>query len=297
MKLVLRKDIDESKWERWCTEATESQPFLSLKYLDALAENLVFAINEDETGGIPLPFFERLGVKTLYMPVFCRWIDWVGANRPSDKELTHFILQEFKQGDIYFRKEILTIESEELIYQTLTKDQFQLNSQAKRKVKAIEKLGYSVSEKQDHELSLALIREELIDKFATLKENNFDSLEVLVRNLQDLNILQSVNLVKNGRIFGSLFLVQTKNRLLYLKGACVEEAKQKGGMYYLMDAAIQLAEREKLSFDFGGSRIDGVRKFNQCFGGIDSRYYRYTWDKGPIWYKTLKGLKNKWKKK
>lgn len=297
MKLVQRKDINPVKWKQWCDESVDSQPFLYLEYLDALAENLVFILNEDESGGIPLPYFERLGVKTIYMPVFCRWIDWVGENQPQKEELTHYILKEFKQGDIYFRRDILSISAEKLIYQILPVAQFQLNSQAKRKVKAIAKNGYSISTEMMRENGFSLVREELKNKFETLHEKNFDSLDVLISNLLSLNCLKMVSLVSEEQVQGALFLVESNNRMLYLKGACKDQAKQKGGMYYLMNAAIEIAHKKQLTFDFGGSRIEGVRKFNRCFGGIDSTYYRYTWDKGPIWYKILKGLKNTWKKK
>lgn len=297
MKLVQRKNINEDKWAEWCDISSESQPFLSLLYLDAVSEKLVFALNDDETGGIPLPFFERLGVKTLYTPVFCRWIDWVGNDLPEPGILEAFLKAEFNESDIYFRRSLLKENASELIYQKVTKDKFKLNSQAKRKVKSIEKENFEITVSRDVKSGLELIRKELSGKFETLHDDSFDSLEVLLCNLNSISELRYLYLLNSGEVEGVLFLVQTNETMLYLKGTCSQEAKNKGGMYALMNAAILDAFESNRTFDFGGSRIDGVRRFNKCFGGQDTVYFQYKWSNSPLWYKAAKSLKNKWRKK
>lgn len=297
MKLVQRKDINEDKWAEWCDNSSESQPFLSLSYLDAVSEKLVFVLNDEETGGIPLPYFERLGVKTLYTPVFCRWIDWVGDELPEPGYLEAFLKVEFNEADIFFRRSLLKEDTSELIYQKVTKEHFKLNSQAKRKVKSIEKEKFEIIESTDVKSGLELIRKELSGKFDTLQDDSFDSLEILVSNLNSISKLKCLCLMWRGEIEGVLFLVQTKESILYLKGTCNSEAKNKGGMYALMNAAILDAFESNRTFDFGGSRIDGVRRFNKCFGGQDTEYFQYKWSNSPLWYKAAKSVKNKWRKK
>lgn len=297
MKLVQRADLNAQKWENWCLAAKDSQPFLHLQYLDATAENLVFVVNASETGGMALPYIQRLGIKTLYMPVFCRWLDWIGEDQPSRADLTAFLVREFPVADVYFRCELLDIESGNLIYQTLNTLDFQRNSQVKRKLKAIEKSKLILSTDCSSDTGIRLIKKELKGKFATLKSEDFDTLEHLVKNLTHMNQLFAVYLRADDRMEGVLFLVKSSDRILYLKGATTPEIKKMGGMYAMMNHAIDLAFQKKCNFDFGGSRIEGVRQFNKAFGGKDMIYYRYAWNNGPTWYSSLKKIRNLWKRK
>ncbi len=297
MKIVERKNLDEQKWTFWCENAPESQPFLDLAYLDSVAINLLFVLNLDETGGMPLPYFEKFGIKTLYMPVFCRWIDWIGENPPDKRELLLKLQSIFKQADIYFRNEQLAFPSEDLVYQKVSLDEFKLNSMAKRKLKLLDKENCIISQENNLEGSLKIIRGELSNRFKTLKDVNFDSLEVLTNKLLNNNSLVIFNLHRNEQLLGALILIETDDRLLYLKGACEPEMRAKGGMYALLNHAIALAFESNRNFDFGGSRIPGVRQFNQCFGGQDQVYFRYQWSEGPAWYNVLKAIRNKWRRK
>jgi Acetyltransferase (GNAT) domain len=297
MKIVSKESIDQNKWADWCNQSPESQPFLDFDYLNSVSENLLFLINDSETGGIALPYFERLKVKTLYTPVLCRWVDWVGQNKPSNDELTSLVKSVFPQADIYFRQNLLTHPSEELIYQGLNSSEYNLNSQAKRKIKNLEGEHIYLSTDFDIDESVQLIRKELSNKFETLIESNFDSLEVLVHKLHENNKLVVKSLKLDSKIVGALFLVKTDRTILYLKGACRDDWKNKGGMYLLMNSAIVDALESNLNFDFGGSRIAGVRQFNQSFGGQDRHYYRYQWSNGPFWYNFIKTIRNKWKRK
>jgi hypothetical protein len=64
-----------------------------------------------------------------------------------------------------------------------------------------------------------------------------------------------------------------------------------------MQQAIERTLKEAKPFDFGGSEVDGVRRFNQNLGGIDQHYYIYTWNFAPAWFKLAKRMFQLWKKK
>ncbi len=297
MKWVELAEINTEQWEAWCQKSTESQPFLSLDYLRSVSRQLAFVVNADESGGMPLPYFEKWGVRTLYTPVFCRWVDWVGANPPTAKELLGFLQGHFRQADVYVRRELLGTQSERLVFQTLDKTNYVLNQQAKRKLKKWSNTAGEITFGTDAPKAVQFLRNELQERIVSLSSENFDSLEVLTSKLLNNNSLIQLNLTHENQLEGVLFLVRCEHRLLYLKGTCAPNAKKNGGMYALMDAAIQMALKENLLFDFGGSRVDGVRRFNLCFGAKDEKYYRYSWDKGPAWYTLLKTVKKKWRKK
>ncbi|MDB0062656.1 hypothetical protein N9F27_01015 [Crocinitomicaceae bacterium] len=297
MKLVERENIDESKWRLWFEKSRQSQPFLSLDYLDAVSKNLVFLLNDDESGGMPLPYFEKFGVQALYTPVFCRWIDWIGENPIKKEVLTEFLATQFKVVDIYFRQELLSGDSTDLIYQKVTPESFKLNQQAKRKIKSFEKTRLNITSEINIEAGVEFLRKELSNRIETLHDADFDLLGQVISKSHKNNLLHQFSFFDEDELAGTIFLIETEQSMLYLKGTCTAKWKNTGGMYALIHQGIQLAFESNRTFDFGGSRVDGVRKFNRCFGGEDQHYYGYSWNDGPIWYKALKELKNKWKKK
>jgi len=297
MRLVERKDIDEILWDSWCENSSKFSPFSRLAYLDAVADNLLFVVNADQTGGLALPYLERMGVKTLYTPVFCRWIMWLGENRPSVSELTAFVNIHFKQAEVYTQDQIFEGEKETLIYQIVKKEDFALNSQVKRKLKKAENENWQISWNASIEKSLSVIESSLKNKFTTLEDTSFPKLRKLALNLKDSGLLRVISLLnKEGESIGSLLLIVDKKHCLYLKGACEESVKMAGGMYYLMNEALRFAFENDLSFDFGGSRISGVRKFNLSFGASDQNYYSNSWNRGPFWYSVLKSIRQRVKK-
>jgi hypothetical protein len=297
MKVVARENINESKWRLWCETSPQSQPFLSLDYLDAVSKSLVFLLNDDESGGMPLPYFEKFGVQTLYTPVFCRWIDWIGENPIEKEALTEFLATQFKVVDIYFRQELLSGDSADLIYQVVTPESFKLNQQANRKIKSFEKTEVEITRVINSKAGVDFLRKELSTRIKTLQHTDFDLLNDVMSKAHSNKSLHQFSFFEKGELAGTIFLIETDQSILYLKGTCTSKWKNNGGMYALIHQGIQFAFESNRTFDFGGSRAEGVRKFNRCFGGKDQQYFGYSWNDGPIWYKALKALKNKWKKK
>ena len=92
---------------------------------------------------------------------------------------------------------------------------------------------------------------------------------------------------------GGVFCFQSKTTLIYVKGAVGEAVKQNGGMYLALYAAIEYAKSNKLNFDFGGSNVAGVQRFNYNLGGTDEIYYVQTENNGPAWFKLARGIKSR----
>jgi hypothetical protein len=124
-----------------------------------------------------------------------------------------------------------------------------------------------------------------------------NTLEVLIDAMKHSFFHRTIE-VKNGdQVVGGLILVEYKNSLLYLKGAFSKESKDQGAMYAAMNEAIAYARSNSLRFDFGGSRVEGVRRFNINLGGQDVHYAVLKWNHAPFWFNFLKKMKGKWKTK
>jgi len=67
-------------------------------------------------------------------------------------------------------------------------------------------------------------------------------------------------------------------------------------MYFAMYQQIQETLEAGKVFDFDGSEVPGVKRFNHYFGSTDHNYYQVSWDNNPVWYKTIRKLYLKLKK-
>ena len=130
-----------------------------------------------------------------------------------------------------------------------------------------------------------------------MNDKSLTSLEALVKSLKKDQLLKVVAVRKENTIVGGLFLVEFNHSLLYLKGAFTPDSKKEGAMYGVMQYAIELAKAQNKRFDFGGSRVEGVRRFNVNLGGKDVTYHSFEWDNSPLWFKILKRAKTAWKRK
>ena len=86
---------------------------------------------------------------------------------------------------------------------------------------------------------------------------------------------------------GGIVCLENESQIFYLKGTVAEKVKKNGGMYLALNSAIESADDNGKLFDFGGSRISGVKKFNNNLGGEDVSYYFLEENKGPLWHKLI----------
>jgi hypothetical protein len=67
-------------------------------------------------------------------------------------------------------------------------------------------------------------------------------------------------------------------------------------MYAMMLQAMAHAEEKQLVLDFGGSNVDGVRRFNLAFGAVDKTYIEWGFDRSPWWLKVARKVNGVLKK-
>lgn len=295
MKIVERENIDLNRWDNLVT--SKSSSFFSYSwYLDATAENWSILTDDEYTFGVALPFAVRLGIETLYTPIFVRYLEWMGDNSQQLKA-KFLITDRFKEINIAFSKPILGENYSEYVFQQIDKSStMELKSQAKRSLAKAEKAGLVIKEQLDFQDVLKVIDYQLKDKFDGINVNSLRTLEKLILAAKQSNHLKVFEVFSDS-CNGGIVCLEDSDNLLYLKGAVDDSTKKQGGMYLAMNTAIKYALENGLDFDFGGSRIKGVRSFNYNLGGKDSVYYGYRINNGPKWFKFAKRLKNKWIKK
>lgn len=293
------KDIDFKKWDTLVNETDHCSVFNTSHYLNATCPNWHAFLDDSYTYAFPVGVTTKLGVKNIYPPFFHRYSEIIGDESKVDIDnLTSTMKEEFPAGIFHSKKNIFkSLTSKEFIYQELNKPDYKLKSQAKRMIKKFSDSGMSIEIDNNRSTEvLSLVKKELSKKMDLYSSYSAMALDKLIVNLPNCISLKTIVLIDGKDLVGGLMALEYRETILFLKGTTTETAKENGGMYALMDHLINLSFEENKTFDFGGSRIEGVRFFNTRFNATDKTYFCYHWDNSPAWYKFLKRI-DKWRKK
>ena len=280
MKIVNREHIDTLRWDALVSSHPEASFFSYAWYLDAVAEDWCVLVDENYTAGFALPFTKRMGVEILYVPIFSRFSRPFGIIKAEDLVVVkeRFKVREFGSSDPIWTT------TEELTYQVIEDfETRKLSSQAKRSLKKAEKEQITVSTHADYHTVMHAIFSELEGKFTGVDTERLKALEQLFEAGKKQGKIKVFE-VKGSQESGGVVCLYDKRQVLYLKGACPENLKRNGGMYLALQTAIEFASENKVRFDFGGSNVEGVRRFNYNLGGQDRVYYYHPVNEGPFWF-------------
>lgn len=287
MRLVERSHIDTLKWDE-LVNSSNADVFSFSWYLDALSEEWCVIVDDEYTAGMAIPYTKKLGVKMVYIPVFSRYTEWMG-NREKLQETVKIIESAFRGYDLRISSQIGLQNEVELVYQQIEEQETSLGSQTKRMLNKAAKNEYKVEESLELDFALTMIENELSGKFKGVDEASIHRLKELCVSAARERMLRVFSIES----IGAITCIQSESKLLYLKGTASEQGKKNGAMYALMKSAIDFAIANKLKFDFGGSNIEGVRKFNQNLGGTDVKHFGYSKNDAPFWYNLLRKIKHK----
>jgi hypothetical protein len=283
MRIVQRHELDVVRWDKLVADSNGTV-FSCSFYLDAVAENWCVLVDDAYTAGIALPYTVKLGQKTLYTPFFVRYIEWFGQ---PDKNGVLLIKQQFHRADITLRTDLFS-KGERIVYQEILPDRtWKLNEQSKRMLKRFDQSGLVLVESTETSEIVQVIEEELTSRVSSLNKQSLELLNKLLANLNRVGVLRVVKSYDQEILLGGAFFIDHQDRLIYLKSAFKEKGRKEGAMYAIMNKQIAATRSSGRVFDFGGSRVESVRRFNLNLGGDDVYYYRFTWDSSPGWFRML----------
>ena len=297
LKIIHRKDLNNERWDALVASSKEVSFFSYTWYLDAIAENWCVISNDSYSIGVALPYTERMGQQILYTPIFVSYLELLGDKASADfNKCQELILANFKHIEVEFKESILGPNYEVFVSQ-LSDGTGKRKSQVNRMLNKARRFGLEVKRSSDWKSVFEIIRSELNNKFSGMSYTSLKRLADMYLQANNEGRLLSFEVSKDGVIQGGVICFIDEAQIFYSKGAVLEEARKNGGMYLAIDAAISSAREKELLFDFGGSRVEGVRRFNHNFGGEDFEYYSYRINNGLFWFKWLRAIKNKWFKK
>ena len=295
LRIVHRSEIDTSKWDALIDATPESSLCSYSWWLDELAENWAAIVAGDYESVLALPYTVRLGQKILYTPIFCSYSEMLGKEMDVQK-CEALILSTFKTIQYAVLQPVFRRQREQWVCQRATTDAV-LNKQAKRAISKMEKAGYTPSVSNRFEQIFQFVSTSLNGKFRGINTVSLGRLQSGLKAAQyngKLTLFQVDD--PNGNLQGGLVCLENDHQLLYMKGTAAPGAMKHGAMYGLMYKAMQYAFDKGKFFDFGGSRMEGVRRFNLNLGGKDISYYHFVANHGPFWFNILRNVNVKLKK-
>lgn len=279
----------KAKWDE-LVSGHQASIFSESMYLDAVAENWMILYSDDLKSGMACPYVMKGGVKVLVTPFFNRFMEWIGEPVP-EQELVAALKQEFPVADLQVGN---GFSINQRIYQKLDPGKLKLNQQAKRSLSKA--ADFVVKREENIPAMMHLLQNELQNRIHGINEQTLPILEKLVKSYS-YKRLEQFNLLDGDHWLGGIWILETASTVLYLKGTTGEEAKKLGGMYKLMQSAIEYAASQGKVFDFGGSNVASVRRFNLNFGAEDVVYSQISWNNAPFWWRIVKKIRDKWIKK
>jgi hypothetical protein len=293
VKIIERSHIDIERWNQLVDTTKDASVFSMSWYLDATAENWCVLVDDNYTKGIALPYSIRLGVKKLYTPIFVRYIEWLGVAMDT-QTINSLIKKKFANIDVSIKQPLLGDNYTPFTYQEISPSiDRKLGSQAKRSLKKAASKNLEVTKSTNHGGIESIVARELVGKYSGIDAVSIKTLSKLFEAAKT----EQKSSVYEIKEHGGVVCITNKSSTLYLKGTVSQSCKDAGGMYACLDRAINETISDTKIFDFGGSRIEGVKRFNHNLGGKDVTYFGYTFDNAPIWFKLARRINSKWSKK
>lgn len=288
MKFIEHTELDKVKWDKLVSE-NDLNPFSFSWYLDACASNWCVLIDDDWKNGIALAYTSHLGIENLSPALFGRTLDFIGNDSSFQNHALVKIKNRFKVGQLRTSKPIPSLAEKTKIHQVI-ETEMNLGSQAKRMLKKAQNSKLIIQETKDWQGILAIAEQELSSKISEFNPQNLKRLRNLAQALSVAGKLFCFGIFENGELKGGMLFIKSEKINLYLKGSALPETKKNGGMYLCMHDFISQTLAENKTFDFGGSSVPGVQRFNNNFGGTDALYYVYEWDDAPWYYQIVKKM-------
>ena len=299
--------IDKAKWDVLIAECGNIYAYSW--YLDIVHPGWEALVEDDYQSVMPLTGGKKFGVNYLFQPYFVQQLG-VFSKAPMTTETTEAFLKAIPskyrfaeirlnegnafaggiQGVEYHRNVLLDLNQE---YNAIRANYHQ---NTKRNLAKAESNNLQLVETVIPYHVVALFRDNrgaLLDKWG---DAEYGVLTHLAKVAQKRNAAFMLGVSEKGvgQLLCAAIFMKTKDRITFLFSGLTEEGKQRQAMTYLLDQVIQKHSCQPMTFDFEGSDDDNLARFYLGFGGNETKYPSYCFNRlSPLG----KALLKLWKKR
>lgn len=299
--------IDKAKWDALIAECGNIYAYSW--YLDIVHPGWEALVEDDYQSVMPLTGGKKFGVNYLFQPYFVQQLG-VFSKSLMTAEMTESFLKaipskyrfaeirfnegnafvEGAQGVEYHRNVLLDLNQE---YNAIRANYHQ---NTKRNLAKAESNNLQLVETVIPYHVVALFRDNrgaLLDKWGDAEYNVLTHLAKVAQK-RNAAFMLGVSEKGVGQLICAAIFMKTKERITFLFSGLTEEGKQSQAMTYLLDQVIQKHSCQPITFDFEGSDDDNLARFYLGFGGKETKYPSYCFNRlSPIG----KALLKLWKKR
>jgi len=270
-------EINFEKWDACLLQASNSLIYAESWYLNIVSPAWEALIAGDYEYVMPLPLKRKFGIPFLAQPPLTQQLGVFSKNKITEKIVRDFILKiPYLSYHLHLNEENECPESKALpnYVLDLNKNYVVLYSDFSKNTKRnIEKAN-----KSEIEITNGLTPDEFLDFYYQTEKNYAEPTEKIAAELiktgfetEKLRLYGAYNMEK--KLISALCLLHSAERLIYLLPVSNEEGKKTSAMFSIINEIIRTNAETPMLLDFEGSRIEGIAKFYEGFGGRNKPYF------------------------
>ena len=301
IRYIAHNDLDKSKWDRCIEISTNGIVFAYSWYLDAVCDHWDALVLNEYEAVFPITKKSKLGLNYFFNPIFALQLGVF-----SNKKITTSLVNQFLEA---IPKKLKLIDIQLNFGNSVENQLFEVSNkrcqfidlsfsyeEISKKYSTNLKRNLSKARKQNCEIVLSVETENVIklfkenrgDTLKEMKDEQYKRLHFVLIELKQRKLGKIYECWLDNELVASACFSITNNRIIYIKGGSTPRGREVGAMHLIMDEVIHLNSNSNLIFDFGGSSIEQVARFNHSFGALDYDYPRLYRNNLPFFVKLLK---------
>jgi len=292
-------EIDILKWDEVIEKSIQGRIYASSLWLDCVSPNWEALIYGDYEIVMPLPVKRKFGMRYLAQPPLTQQIGIYCTSEIDIKIIEAFykkMISLFSYGNINvfhnYHPDGFSITKRKNYILSLKKQYNQINNEYSRSVRAnirkAKKLNLSLRTSSEIDAKVEKIKSIHISRIKT--EGKIYNLLIILFNQFSKTgqsfILEAFDC--NDEFLGNAVYFKDKKRIYEIASAFTKKGRDLEAHPFMIDYVIDQHAGTDYIFDFEGSNIPGIEKFNQSFGAVLEPYYAVSWNKLPLPWRLFK---------
>ena len=299
IQYLTHNQINLKKWD--ATIADCGNIYAYSWYLDIVHPDWEALIEDDYQSVMPLTSGKKFGVNYLFQPYFAQQLGMFSKQPLSPEKTEAFLkaipskyrfaeirlnegnaLNDGFEGIEYHRNILLDLNQD----YNVIRENYHTNTKR------------NLAKAESHNLQLifnvipyhvvALFRDNrgaAIDKWGDAEYSTLIGLGKTAQN-RNLAFILGVNEKGDGEILCAALFMKANNRITFLFSGLNEKGKERQAMTYMLDQVVQKYAGQPITLDFEGSDDENLARFYLGFGGVETKYPSYSFNR-------LSGIENK----
>lgn len=301
IQYITHCDIDKVEWDRCIEESSNGIVFAYSWFLDSVFDNWDALVLGDYHSVFPITKKTKFGFSYFFNPIFALQLGVFSKGEITQQLLDQFINaipKKLKLIDIALNfgnaleNESFSISTRKCQFIDLSNSYEEISKKystnLKRNLSKAKKHNLTINLSHKTENVIKLFKENRGDTLKEMQSEQYQRLDILLNELNNREICKIYECWHENELIASACFSITNNRILYIKGGSTEKGRELCAMHFIMNEVIQLNADSNLMFDFGGSSIKQVARFNHSFGAKDYEYQRLYRNKLPFFIKIFK---------